>query len=418
MILALNEKENVKQLLGDIKNIIARLGASVQILVIDGGSTDGTGDVATESGARVILQDASGYGRAIATGIRECHSRYILTMDADLSHPAEFIETLWGQRNTAELIVASRYVPGAKFEAPILRKYLSRILNIIFTRILTIPVHDVSSGYRLYDSIAFESMEIEGENFEVLEEILIKILMDGWTLREIPFHYAPRQKGHSKARLIKFGISLLMTLKKMWGLRASIASADYDERAYSSIIPLQRYWQRKRHQTIVTWAKNMSGPILDVGCGSSRILQSLENIVGLDVAMYKLRYMSQKHDALINASVFNIPFATASFSGAICSQVIEHIPQNDIIFKELARVIEPGGLLIIGTPDYGKPYWPMIEWAYQMVHPNGYADEHITHYTFDSLVTALQKTGFTILDHSYILGGELNILARKDSDSN
>ena len=67
----------------------------------------------------------------------------------------------------------------------------------------------------------------------------------------------------------------------MWTLRNSIASADYDERAFYSLIPLQRYWQRRRHAIISRVARD-AGRTLDVGCGSSIIMQSLNNAVGLD----------------------------------------------------------------------------------------------------------------------------------------
>jgi SAM-dependent methyltransferase len=290
---------------------------------------------------------------------------------------------------------------------------LSQLLNSVFVRILSAPVRDISSGFRLYRHDVLKDIKIDGTNFEALEELLIKVHMNGWRIKEVPFHYAPRKEGKSKARMITFGICLLKTLKSMWALRSSIASADYDERAFDSVIPLQRYWQRTRHKVILEWAKKCQGVILDVGCGSSRIIQDIPQIVGVDVALYKLRYMKQKCNSLVLGSIFDLPFADKTFDGIICSQVIEHIPSGDRPFRELARVIRPGGLLIIGTPDYGRPYWPIIERIYKWVHPNGYADEHITHYTLPTLSACLQRVGFEVLEHHYILGAELNVLARK-----
>jgi len=413
IILTLNEAHNVAKLLGDLKPVIGKLGIAAQILVLDGGSTDGTPEAARAAGAQVIVQKQRGYGRALAEGFAAAQGRVVITMDSDLSHPAKFVETLWNARDRGELVVASRYVPGAAFEAPLARKILSRILNFLFTKTLSLPVKDVSSGFRLYHREALKDVSFSGVNFEALEELLIKIQMGGWRLGEVPFHYEPRVEGRSKARLIAFGWCLLKTLFSMWRLRSSIASADYDWRAHNSRIPLQLYWQRRRHGVILKWTKEWTGAILDVGCGSSRILADLPNAVGMDVLVNKLRFMRRHCPALAGASIFDLPFADKTFEGAVCSQVIEHIPGGPKPFDELARVLKPGAHLVIGTPEYGRPWWPIIEWIYARVHPSGYADEHITHYTLKSLTETLEKAGFDVLDHDYILGAELNVLARR-----
>jgi len=75
----------------------------------------------------------------------------------------------------------------------------------------------------------------------------------------------------------------------MWELRNSILSADYDDRAFDSRIPFQRYWQRRRHAIVTALAEGAT-TCLDVGCGSSRILGSLDSALGLDIQLSKLRY--------------------------------------------------------------------------------------------------------------------------------
>jgi dolichol-phosphate mannosyltransferase len=413
VVLALNERENVRRLIPDIQKTLASAGMRYDLLVMDGGSTDGTGDVAASLGARVHRQTRRGYGGAVAEALQITQSDYVLMMDADLSHPAPFLNELWKAREQSDLVVASRYVPGARFDAPFLRKVLSRILNVVFTRFLVLPIHDVSSGFRLYRTEAFRNIPLQGTNFETLEELLIKAFLEGRTLSEIPFHYAPRQEGRSHVHFVRFAICFLKTLYHMWALRASIAAADYDDRAFDSRIPLQRYWQRARYGIVVRWMRDCPGTLLDVGCGSSRIIQHLKNAVGMDVLVPKLRYLRAKSQSVLQGSVFELPFADQTFEGLVCSQVIEHIEGGPRPFEEMARVLKPGGRLVIGTPDYGRPWWPAIERVYKLVHPNGYADEHITHYTLPSLTKHLEAAGFDVLDHHYILGAELNVLARR-----
>ena len=80
------------------------------------------------------------------------------------------------------------------------------------------------------------------------------------------------------------------------------------------------------------------------------------------------------------------------------------------------RVMKTGGVLVIGTPDYGRAAWRTIEWIYHLVLPYAYADDHITHYTRFSLTEELARTGFAIEYYRYILGGELVMRCIKRED--
>ena len=68
---------------------------------------------------------------------------------------------------------------------------------------------------------------------------------------------------------------------------------------------------------------------------------------------------------------------------------------------------------MLGTVDYGRWQWPLIERAYSIAKPTGYADEHITHYTRETLMARLGRMGLRVEDCRYILGGEIIIKARK-----
>src|SRR5205807_10547046 len=176
---------------------------------------------------------------------------------------------LWKARGEADVVIASRSGPGGAAEMPAWRRLLSRVLNITFGRGLSLPVHDLSSGFRLYHRSVLQHLKLNGTDFDVLEEILIRALAAGYRIHEVPFKYRARVAGHSHARLFKFALSYLRTFLAMWRLRNSIASADYDARAYDSVIPLQRYWQRGRYKAITRKAAGFTR-VLDVGCGSSR----------------------------------------------------------------------------------------------------------------------------------------------------
>lgn len=380
-----NEGGNVGELIQRLNKVLSSLTKKYEIIVVDGHSKDNTVKEAKETGAKVFLQKEKGYGAALKEGFQAAKGDYIITMDADLSHDPIFIRDLWKKRHSYDLVIASRNIKGGKADMPITRRMLSRLLNLFFSYVLSTPVKDLSSGYRMYKKEVLDEIKIVGKDFNVLQEILVRAYSAGFMITEIPFHYKPRKAGKTKAQLLKFFVSYLKTLKRLWSLRNSIESADYDERAYYSKIPLQRYWQRKRYKLVMKFLskddKSGKNKVLDIGCGSSKIIQNLPEAIGLDKDSKKLRYLRKTNKHLVNASINDLPFKDNSFDTVICSQVIEHIKVDKKTFCEMNRVLKNNGKLIIGTPDYSTTSWRFWEWIYGKVLSKAYADEHITHYT-------------------------------------
>ena len=221
IIPALNEAGSISELLSDVREHVGKRVSSFELLVVDGGSRDDTVQKSEEAGARVLRQKTPGYGSALAQGFEAAGGKYVLTMDADLSHPVEVFDALWKNRDKDDLVIASRYVSGGSADMPFYRYVLSRILNFVFSKLLSVPVRDLSSGFRLYKGNLLKTMSIESRDFNALEEILVKFIIGGHKVGEVPFHYRPRKSGSSKARLFRFALSYLKTLGKMMSLKNS-----------------------------------------------------------------------------------------------------------------------------------------------------------------------------------------------------
>ena len=125
-----------------------------------------------------------------------------------------------------------------------------------------------------------------------------------------------------------------------------------------------------------------------------RIILDLKTAVGMDILQRKLRWLKPNHQSLVRGSTFALPFKNASFDAVINSEVIEHVSEAPQILDEMWRVLRPGGTLILGTPDYARWSWVVLEWIYGKVLPGAYAHEHITHYTRKSLAEKLAARGF------------------------
>lgn len=219
VIPTLNEAGNIAEVIERARRVLEKLSIRYEIIIVDGGSSDHTVERAQRAGARAVLQVDQGYGGALRRGFGVARGEYVVTMDSDLSHEPEFIASLWDKRFSAEIIIASRYVVGGQADMSAFRMVLSRILNLVFTSILRVPVKDISSGFRLYRRSAVESIRFEARDFDVLEEILIRLYINGYRIAEAPFHYRPRKTGRSHAKLFRFGWAYLKTLLRMLRLR-------------------------------------------------------------------------------------------------------------------------------------------------------------------------------------------------------
>jgi dolichol-phosphate mannosyltransferase len=220
LILTRNEAANLDNLLPRIAAILREMGKKFEVIIVDADSPDGTAAAATRNGARVVRQQAAGYANALSQGFNECVGESILTPD--------FFAELIDAGTDADLVIASRYVPGGGASMPATRRALSTLLNGIFAFVLRLPARDMSSGFRIYRRQALLSLDPHGDYFDVLPEIVALAYFKGLRVREIPFHYHPREAGVSKARVVTFMPSYLRTLSRCW--RAKRASSAQQRR--------------------------------------------------------------------------------------------------------------------------------------------------------------------------------------------
>lgn len=411
-----NAVENLMALLPQIQQSLTALSIAFETIVLADQIHENTRKIIEQNRAVLLQPGIRGYGAAFTAGLEQAKGEYVIVIDADHSRPATVLNDLWNARETADVIIASRYIPNGGANMPFMRRVLSKALNVVFSRGMDLNVHDMSSGFRLYKSHVIKKIRTENTNYDVLQEILVKTLMEGYLIREIPFKYESHIHDNLFERLINFGLAYLKTYRRLWKLRNSIASADYDARAYNALMPPQRYWQRQRYKHI-TKLLHEKGKCLDVGCGSSRIIGALPpGSIALDILLRKLRYARRFKQFIVQGSIFELPVTDESFPCVLCSQVIEHVPRANVL-DELDRVLQPGGFLILGTPDYAKWQWVVIEWLYKILLPQAYADEHITHYTYRELTEEfVSKRGYKLEAVRYILQGELILGLRKPTD--
>lgn len=202
-----NESENIARLIPEL----LALPISLNVVVVDDSSPDGTGQVADDFAARhpdrvhvVHRPGKQGLGTAYLTGYRrafELGADLILTMDADFSHPPDRIPALVERIATADLVIGSRYVPGGGMVSLRRRRLLSWVATRIAHILLGLRARDVTAGFRLYRRAVLESIPLDrifSSGYSFLIEMLYLVERAGWRVAEVPIIYRDRTLGQSK----------------------------------------------------------------------------------------------------------------------------------------------------------------------------------------------------------------------------
>jgi len=213
------EEENLRLLLPRIRETLSSLPVATEIVVVDTvEALDATESVCRENGARYVKRrPANTFGDAVRTGIAEAMGERIIFMDADGSHAPEFILKLIDQSDANEIVIASRYVEGGVTENDKALVLMSRVLNLTYSLFLNLKCKDVSNSFKIYRADLLKSLELKCQNFDIVEEILFKIVRKnpGVRIKEIPFTFKKRMFGQTKRNLLGFMATYLFTIIKL-----------------------------------------------------------------------------------------------------------------------------------------------------------------------------------------------------------
>jgi dolichol-phosphate mannosyltransferase len=216
---AYREAENLAIMLPFIKAAAAALTPNFEVLIVDTQHPmDDTAAICAANGVRHVYRDGgNSYGDAVRTIIAEARGAYVLNMDADGSHSPEYFASMWAERDRFDITIGSRYAPGGHTDNPAILIWMSYIVNLTFRVVFSIHAKDVTNSFRLYRRDVLTLMRLESNDFDILEEILIKasICTPPARIGEVPVTFARRKAGESKRKLVQFAFGYLQTLKRL-----------------------------------------------------------------------------------------------------------------------------------------------------------------------------------------------------------
>jgi dolichol-phosphate mannosyltransferase len=221
-----NEAENLPKLV----SALFMLPLDLSVLVVDDNSPDGTGKIGddlskTNPGRVNVLHRAGKLGlrSAYVEGFQkafEMGAEAVVQMDADFSHDPNVLIEMTRWIVNCDVVIGSRYVKGGSLDKnwPLWRKFLSGFGNNYARTILRFPLHDVTTGFRMWKRAALSKMpldRIRSSGYIFLVEMAYVAYLMGYDIVEVPIHFEDRRFGKSKMSL-KIQLEAAM---RIWDVR-------------------------------------------------------------------------------------------------------------------------------------------------------------------------------------------------------
>lgn len=194
----LDEAATVGACVDAAQQALRDLGARGEVLVADNGSTDGSREIATARGARVVAVAGRGYGAALLEGIEAARGTYVVMGDADLSYDfAESGRYLAKLREGFDLVMGNRFDGAIEQGAmPALHRYLGNpVLSAIGRLFFGSPVGDFHSGMRGFRRDAMVALNLRTTGMEFASEMIVRASLAKLRIAEVPTTLRQDQRG-------------------------------------------------------------------------------------------------------------------------------------------------------------------------------------------------------------------------------
>lgn len=176
---------------GALPWVLSRVPANVRAIVVDNGSTDGSGDIARAGGATVITESRRGFGAAVAAGVDAAVAPLIAVCDADGSlDPAELPRLIALLDDGADLVLGRR-VPTTRAAWPAHARIANHVLSRRIGRLTGIRVTDIGP-LRVARTDALRALDLQDRRSGYPLEMVLRAAAAGWRVVETPVAYTPR----------------------------------------------------------------------------------------------------------------------------------------------------------------------------------------------------------------------------------
>jgi glycosyltransferase involved in cell wall biosynthesis len=193
VIPCLDEAETIAECVARARAVLDEARLNGEVIVVDNGSTDGSGDLARAAGASVIEEPRRGYGSAYLAGLSAAAGDYIVMLDADLTYDfreiPRFVQEL---EDGAQLVVGNRMGSIAPGAMPLLSRLGNPLLSGFLNVLHRTNVRDAHCGMRALRREVLSALNLRTVGMEFASEMVIRATRERLDVREIPIELHPR----------------------------------------------------------------------------------------------------------------------------------------------------------------------------------------------------------------------------------
>ena len=194
---AYNEAQNIEEMTKAVRKTITPLTDDYEIIVVDDGSRDDTGQVVREIGAeypriRLVQHEVNrGYGAALYSGLKAATKDLIFFTDADRQFELADLHKFWPEIDGVDMVIGYRPERADPFHRRLFGWGWSWLTNVLFGY----TARDVDCAFKLFSREIMDNIEIKSMGATFSAEFLVRAKAKGYTIRELPVRHLPRLAG-------------------------------------------------------------------------------------------------------------------------------------------------------------------------------------------------------------------------------
>ena len=363
-----NERHVVEASLRRVLKLADPLISSLEMIVVDDQSTDGTWEIlqrlAAEDDRVVLLRNPRNMGKGAALRAAIAHSTGDITIihDADLEYDPADIPSLLVPfaKEGADAVFGSRYLSAAYRRALMHRHTtINKILTSASNWLTDLNLTDLETCYKAIKTDLLKSIPIRSNDFRFEVEIAFKLAKRRSRIFEAPIRYVPRTVEEGKKIRARDGVKALAAMLHFWLIDDLFLEDEYGSRILSEIEQARRFnsWMGKTLRPLI------GDRVLEIGAGIGTLTNQFiprQIYVASDINPHYLRYLESYSVGKPYLHVLNVDAGRPEnfegleekFDTAIMVNVLEHLADPQIGLKNLWSALQPGGKAIILVPQH------------------------------------------------------------------
>jgi glycosyltransferase involved in cell wall biosynthesis len=398
-----NERFLVGEMLSRLLRVEIPQVTATEIIAVDDGSTDGSGEVLDRFAAahpgrlRVIhLGQNQGKGAALRAGIDATKGDLVVVQDADLEYDPNDLRRLVTPfvEDGADVVYGSRFLTSERRRVLYFRHTLgNRLITFLSNWFTDLNLTDVETCYKMFKGPLLRSLPIRSNDFRVEIELTAKVAKRHCRVFEVPISYSGRTYREGKKIGWRDGFKALTAILRFW----VIDDLYKEDRCGADILhALERAnrFNAWMADAIRPW---MGAEVLEIGAGIgnlTRFLTPRDKYVASDISSVYLEHLDGLTDGrpYLDTAVLDLDSDEGfdsyreAFDTVVCLNVLEHVKEPLAAVERMMSVLRPGGRLVVYVPAWPALYGSLDE-----------ALDHRCRYTKQALKAELDNAGLKVL---------------------